>query len=172
MRAKLLSFAIRTVIGLAIGFLFGWLLSDISFQNLENKESVQREPRRVEIVIPYGTAEQVKLGIANPSLPDDMVFVEGDLLVVKNEDVVDHQLGPLWIPAKTSNVLALETADTFAYECSFQPSKYQGFDVRARVTGSTRFQAILAIALPTGMMLAVYSYLLPERKKRVPAASG
>ena len=165
MQAKLLNFSIRVAVGLALGFTFAWALSEFSFQALENKESVQRDSRRVEIVIPYGTAEQVKRGITNPALPEDLVLIEGDLLVVKNEDIVDHQLGPMWIPAKTANVLSLDTADNYNYECSFQPSKLQGLDVRPRVSGNTRFQAMLAIALPTGMMLAVYSYLLPERKK-------
>lgn len=165
MQAKLLQFALRVAAGLVIGFGFGWLLSEVAFRALGETETVQREPRRVEIVIPYGTAEQVKLGVANPALPKDMVFVVGDLLIIKNEDIVDHQLGEVWIPSKTANVLSLDMADNFTYECSFQPSKYQGLDVRPRVTGNTRIQAILAIALPTGMMLAVYSYLLPGKKK-------
>jgi hypothetical protein len=90
-----------------------------------------------------------------------MIFVEGDILVVKNEDVVAHQLGPLWVPPSTSSVLELNMAERYAYECSFQPQKYMGLDVRPRVTGNTRIQAILAIGLPSGMMLAVYSYLIP-----------
>jgi hypothetical protein len=94
-----------------------------------------------------------------------MIFVEGDILVVKNEDSVAHQLGPLWVPPSTSSVLSLDQADKFSYECSFQPNKYQGLDVRKRVTGSTRFQGLLSIGLPTGMMLGLYSYLIPTRKR-------
>lgn len=166
-QSKLLDFMLRAAAGLLIGVLFGWLLSEFSYRALSDKQSVQRDPNRVEIVIPYGTAAQVEEGVPNRSLPEDMVFVEGDLLVVKNEDVVAHQLGPLWVPPNTSSVLALDTANQYTYECSFQPSKFIGLDVRQRVTGGTRFAAILAIALPTGMMLAVYSYLLPDRKKKI-----
>jgi hypothetical protein len=33
-------------------YVFGWLLSEASFQFLDDKESVQRDPHRVELVIP------------------------------------------------------------------------------------------------------------------------
>ena len=36
-----------------------------------------------------------------------MSFVVGDTLVVKNEDSVEHQLGPLWIPAGSSASMPL-----------------------------------------------------------------
>jgi len=158
-------FAIRTVLGLVIGFALALLISEGSFAFLSNKQSVSREPQRVDLVIPFGTADQVAAGVYNRSLPSDLVFVEGDYLVVKNEDVVDHQLGPIWVPAGTSGVLELKNANKYAYECSFQPTKYQGIDVRPRLDASTRVEGLLAVALPTGMMLMVYSYLLPERKK-------
>jgi len=168
LKSKFADFALRVAVGLAIGVLFGWLLSDGAYMLLGNKRSVQREPERVEIVIPYGTAEQVEKGLYNPTIPNDMVLAQGDILVVKNEDVIDHQLGPLWIPAKTSGVLALDTASKYVYACSFQPTNYLGLDVRPRVDRSMQLSAIAAIALPTGFMLAVYSYLLPGRK-RTPA---
>jgi hypothetical protein len=164
-KSKLADFFARVTLCLLIGIFFGWAISEASFQFLDEKETVQREPHRVDLVIPYGTAKQVEEGIYNRSIPTDMIFVEGDILVVKNEDVVAHQLGPLWVPPNTSSVLELNMAERYAYECSFQPQKYMGLDVRPRLTGGTRFQGILAIALPSGMMLAVYSYLIPVRKK-------
>lgn len=162
---KVVDFFIRSAIGIAIGLLFALLLSEGTFAYLGNKESVSREPQRVDLVVPYGTASQVAAGVYNRSLPSDLVLIEGDILVVKNEDVVDHQLGPIWVPAGTSGVLELTSARKYAYECSFQPTKIQGIDVRPRIDTRTRVEGILAIALPTGMMLAVYSYLLPSRKK-------
>lgn len=164
-KSKLTDFFIRAGLGLLLGIAFGWLLSEASYKFLGRKESVERQPERVEIVIPYGTAAQVEEGVYNRSLPTDMIFVEGDLLVVKNEDVVDHQLGPLWVPANTSSVLLLDRADRYSYECTFQPTKYMGLDVRPRVTGGIRLQGILAIGLPSGMMMVVYSYLIPTRKR-------
>jgi hypothetical protein len=164
-KSKLADFFIRIIGGLVIGFLFAWIISELSFLLLGDKETLSREPQKVELVIPYGTAAQVKQGVNSPSLPTNMVFVEGDILVVKNEDTVAHQLGPLWVPPSTSGVLSLTQADEYSYECSFQPSKYIGLDVRPRVTANTRFQGFLSIGLPTGLMLGVYSYLIPFRKK-------
>ena len=164
-KSKLADFFMRMGIGVLAGFIFAWGLSELSYIFLDNKETLQREPEKVELVIPYGTAQQVKDGQDNPSLPSNMVFVVGDILVIKNEDTVAHQVGPLWVPPSTSGVLSLDTADQFAYECSFEPSKYLGLDVRARVTSGTRFQGLVAIGLPSGMMLGVYSYLIPNRKK-------
>lgn len=164
-KSKLADFFLRMGLGMLVGLVFAWGLSELSYLLLENKESLQREPQTMELVIPYGTAQRVKDGQDTPSIPASMVFVVGDLLVVKNEDTVAHQVGPLWVPPSTSGVLSLDTADKFAYECSFQTSKYLGLDVRERITGSTRLQGLLAIGLPSGMMLGLYSYLIPTRKK-------
>jgi hypothetical protein len=169
-KSKFLDFFARVVAGLLVGMFFGFVLSEVAFQFLDGKETVEREPRRVDLVIPYGTAKLVEEGGSNRSIPSDMVFVEGDVLVVKNEDVVAHQLGPLFVPPSTSSVLELNMANRYSYECSFQPQKYMGLDVRPRVTGNTRLQAILSIGLPSGMMLAVYSYLIPARKEKDPPA--
>lgn len=165
---KLADFFLRVAGGLVIGLLFGALLSETSYFFTPGKQSAEREPQEVELVIPYGTAKQVEEGVYNRSLPTDMTFVEGDVLIVKNEDDVPHQLGPLWIPAHTSSALKLDTVNEYSYECTFQPTKFMGLDVRPSVTASTRVEAVLAIGLPTGMMLALYSYMLPGRKKELP----
>ena len=162
---KILDFFVRSLGGLLIGLVFAVILSETSFAMMDNKQTADRGPNETQIVIPYGTAEQVNAGVYNRLLPSDMVFVEGDVLIVKNEDVVDHQLGPIWVPAGTSGVLELNQVNKSSLECSFQPTRVQGIEVRPRVDASARIQAVLAIALPTGMMLAVYSYLIPFRKK-------
>ncbi len=100
-----------------------------------------RQPARrkdVVITIPNGTAEMVARGEQPPTIPDNMIFVVGDVLVVKNEDKVDHKLGQLWIPANSSAQLALEQEASLAFECSFQPGNYFGLDVREPLTISTR----------------------------------
>ena len=167
MNAKIANFFLRVAIGLVIGILFGWLLSSVSSFFATEVETGSRDPRQIELVIPYGTAEQVNQGIPIREIPSDITFVEGDILVVKNEDTVSHQLGPLFVPPSTSSVLNLDKPNRYSFECSFEPTKYIGLTVLPRITGSTRFQAILAIGLPTGMMLALYSYMLPDRKKKV-----
>ncbi len=154
----------RIGLSMAIGLLVAWGLAEVSFVVLKNNSD--HTPQRIELVVPAGTADQVAAGQAVPSIPADMVFVVGDTLVVKNEDTVSHQLGPIWVPSGTSASLNLDTANRYSYACSFQPSKYLGLDVRSRVTLATRLIAILFAGIPTGAMFALYSFVaFPLRAK-------
>lgn len=162
-RSKIADFFLRCAAGILVGMLFGYLLSQASYLYAP-KESVQRSPQEVSLVIPYGTAAEVKQGAANPQIPQNMQFIQGDVLIVRNEDVAAHQLGPLFVPAGTSSALSLDTANDYSYTCSFTPSRNIGLTVLPRVTAGIQFQAVLAIGLPTGMMLAIYSYLYKGKK--------
>jgi hypothetical protein len=154
----------RVVISLALGLLLAWGISEGAFRILQDKSD--RAPQRVELVIPHGTAERVAAGQTVPSLPASMVFVVGDTLVVKNEDVTSHQLGPLWVPPGSSASLTLDQPNSYSYACTFQPSRYLGLDVRSRVTLATRLTAILLAGIPTGAMITVYSFVvLPLKSK-------
>ena len=147
----------RIGISLALGLAISWLIAEGSFAILKDKSD--HAPQRVELVIPAGTADKVAAGQAVPSLPANMLFVAGDTLVVKNQDSTSHQLGPIWVPPGTSASLNLDTANRYSYACSFQPSRYLGLDVRSRVTMETRIVAILFAGIPTGAMLALYSFV-------------
>ena len=151
----------RIAISMAVGLVLGLLLSEVTFAFLGLKA---RSPKVVNVVIPMGTAQLVSRGEKPPSLPADMIFVVGDELVIKNEDSVDHQLGPLWIPAGTSGHLELGQPESLAYECSFQPGNYVGFDVREPLTLSTRIYGIIFAGLPMGLLIALYSSIMPARK--------
>jgi len=155
----------RVLISLLIGMAIGAALSEITFLFLRE---TARAPKAIVLTIPAGTAEQVERGEQPPTLPENMIFVVGDLLIVKNEDVVDHQIGPLWIPAGASAHLALTTEENLAYECSFQTSKYIGLDVREPVTFGTRLYGILFAGLPLGVLIAIYSFIMPDRKQSKP----
>ena len=154
----------RILISLLIGIAIGAAISEITFLFLRE---TARVPKSILLTIPAGTAEQVARGEQPPALPDKMVFVVGDILIVKNEDVADHQMGPLWIPAGASAHLALSTEENLAYECSFQTSKYIGLDVREPVTWGTRLYGILLAGLPLGLLIAVYSFIMPAKKKEI-----
>ena len=122
------------------------------------------------MVIPAGTASQVSEGETPPSLPEDMTFVVGDTLVIVNQDDVDHQLGPIWIPAGTSASFNLDTEQNYILDCSFQPTKVFGIDVLQPVTLGTRVVGILFAGFPLGALFAVYSVVLaPHSKKELSA---
>lgn len=157
----------RLLISLLLGLVIGVLVSEVPFLFLQE---TARPPQEIVLTIPKGTAEQVARGEQPPSIPTDMIFVVGDVLVVKNDDLVDHKLGPLWIPANSSAQLPLGQAENLAYECSFQPGNYFGLDVRDALTIGTRIYGIFYAGLPLGILIALYSFILPVKKnKNAPA---
>ncbi len=119
--------------------------------------NVDRGPQTVEIVIPRGTAEKVAAGEAEPTLPQEMVFVLGDVLLVRNEDDVAHELGPLVVPPGTSASLPMDNADNLLVNCSFSPSSYLGLEVKEPTTWETRLTGIWFAAAPTTVIFFVYS---------------
>lgn len=151
----------RLLISLLAGLAVGVVVSEVPFYFLRE---TARPPQEVVLTIPRGTAEQVARGEQPPSIPTDMVFVVGDVLVVKNEDTVDHKLGSLWIPADSSAQLALGQEESLAYECTFQPGNYFGLDVREALTLGTRIYGILYAGLPMAILIALYSLAMPAKK--------
>jgi len=151
----------RLLISLLVGLLIGAAISEIPFLFLQE---TARPPQEVVLTIPLGTADQVARGEQPPTIPTDMIFVVGDVLVIRNEDTVDHKLGSLWIPARSSAQLALGQEENLAYECSFQPGNYFGLDVREALTLGTRIYGILFAGLPLGVLIALYSFIMPVKK--------
>jgi hypothetical protein len=162
------SFVIKRILfSIVIALLLGALISEVPFLFLQE---TARPPREITLTIPAGTAEQIERGEQSPSIPENMTFVVGDRLVVRNEDSVDHKLGPLWIPANSSAQLALDQEQSLAYECTFQPGQYFGLDVREPLTPSTRIYGIVYVALPMAILILLYSFVFTPRKKEdVPA---
>lgn len=157
----------RILLSFLIGLVLAVLITEIPFMFLRE---TARPPKEITLVIPQGTAEQVARGEQPPGIPANMTFVVGDTLIVQNQDAVDHQLGPLWIPASTSATLSLDQVESLAYECSFQPGKYLGLDVSEPLTLGTRVYGILYIALPLGVLLSLYSIAMSSKKNdNVPA---
>ena len=139
------------------GLLIGFMISELSFQFL--KES-SRAPETIELVIPEGTAEQVFRGESPPTIPEEMTFVIGDVLLVQNQDITDHQLGPLWIPAGSSASLNLDEVNNWVFSCSFQPSSYLGLEVQEPVTIGTRIGGIVFSGVPMAAIIALYSLIV------------
>jgi hypothetical protein len=144
----------RIGISMLLGLIIGAIVSEVSYMFLQE---VNRPPERVEIVIPEGTADRVARGESPPTIPDEMTFVLGDTLIVTNQDIIDHELGPLWIPPGTSASLQLDQVEEYAFICTFQPTKYLGVDVREPLTLWTRLGGILLAGLPLGALFSVYS---------------
>ena len=132
-----------------------WLVSEAAFQLQKGQND--RAPELVELVIPPGTAELIAAGEKIPEIPQEMVFVVGDTLLVRNEDKVAHQMGPLWVPPGATAGLLLQKAERTAYTCSFQNTQYIGLLVQPSTTASTRVAALALAGPATAMFLFVYS---------------
>jgi len=157
----------RILVAIVLGLLIGVTTSEVPFLFLRD---TARAPREIVLTIPAGTAAQVARGEQPPSLPKDMTFVVGDRLVVKNEDSAEHKLGSLWIPANSSAHLSLDQEESMVFECSFQPSNYFGLEVREPLTPRTRIFGIIYIAFPMSILIALYSFVIPPKKRENVAA--
>ena len=133
---------------------------------LIQKEKYDRPPKAIQLIIPSGTAGRLAAGETVQSIPDKMVFVEGDVLEVKNEDSVSHQLGPIWVPAGATGRLELNQPNKYAYSCSFSNSRYLGLDVRKPTTLGTRFAGLAFATPPTAAFLFLYGLLVFPLKPR------
>ena len=132
---------------------------------LLQRDETDRAPKTIQLVIPEGASQSVEAGEDVISLPEGSVFVLGDVLEVVNQDTVNHQLGPIWVPPGAVGSLALDEANEYSYTCSFVPSQYLGFDVRQPTTWTTRLVG-LGISVPTTTaFLFLYSFLVFPVKK-------
>jgi len=157
----------RILIAILLGLLIGVTVSEVPFLFLRE---TARSPREIVLTIPAGTSGQIARGEQPPSIPENMTFVVGDRLVVRNEDTVDHKLGPLWIPASSSAQLSLDQEESLAYECTFQPGNYFGLDVREPLTPKTRLFGIIYVALPMSILILLYSLVItPKKRENAPA---
>jgi hypothetical protein len=136
-----------------------WLVSELGVL-IQQDENTARAPQSVELVIPAGTAADVAAGEEPPSIPDEMNFVLGDVLVVHNQDEVAHTLGPLFVPPGSTASMPLNQADNVAMTCSFKASRYMGLNVRPPTTLRTRLLGIAFAAPPTAIILFVYSLIV------------
>lgn len=155
----------RLLITFGISMLFGFAVSEITYR-LSLSEA-ERIPEVLTIVIPPGTADQISQGQPGPALPE-MKFVEGDQIVVVNQDVVSHQLGPLWVPPGASSSLTLDRPSQYNMACSFQTGETLVVDVQPQARASDRVVGALAIGLPTWALVALYTLVatpLPEKRE-------
>ena len=161
-KALLEAFFRRAFLLLSLSAVLVLLVSEAAYWL--NREETSRSPQIIELAIPAGAADRVAAGEEAPGIPEEMVFVNGDTLLVKNEDRVNHELGPLYIPAGQTASLFLGEANNFTYSCSFRPSQYLNLTVREAVTWKSRLGALWYGTMPTWMFLLVYSFVVRPLK--------
>jgi hypothetical protein len=141
--------------------LFVWL---ISFASLVWLSGALRPPQLIEVVIPPGTAELVAAGQASTAIPTNIRFVSGDVLMVRNDDVAIHQVGPSTIRPGESVYISLDQPNLPTYICSIHPSGKLGLEVQPRGDLRLTLLPTLALGLPSGIVLSLI-YLVMSRMK-------
>lgn len=119
-----------------------------------------RDPLVRELVIPPGTAGQVRAG-ANPlDIPPSFDFVVGDTLRLVNRDAAAHSLGPWRVEPGTVRTIRFQAPTSGSLACSLHPSGKLAIEVRARradLTGAFLPAAVFgpllgAVALGVGTL--------------------
>lgn len=164
MPANLRPYLQRFLFSLLIAVFFVGLVNEVA--HLVLKEDTDRPPQTVTLIIPAGTAQRVALGESQPDIPDNLSFVVGDTLEVVNQDTESHELGPLFIPAGTTASLAMDSASSYTFGCSFQPSRYLDFDIQQPTTFAARLKALTLATPPTLAFIFLYSFLLFPLKNK------
>ncbi len=153
---------IRIILGISVGLLMAIPFTELAFRWQGSTSS--RPPRTVVLVIPAGTSAKVDTG--QKVLPQDFVFVVGDVLLVRNEDSVVHTLGPLVIPPGSSASMALNHIGNLSYVCTFQPTKYLGLSIQEPLTWGLRLEGIGIAGIPMGILIALYSLIVRPLKRK------
>jgi len=158
----------RAIIALGVSLLGTLLYSEIAHRFLRDPN--ERPPGTIELIVPAGTAASIAAGQDVASIPDEMVFVTGDTLLVINEDLVPHQLGPLYIPPGSRASLVLDQSDRYNVACSFRPTQNFGLDVRPAADLSDRIIVLTLVAPVTAVFIFLYGLaVIPLQDRQNPA---
>ncbi|MFN3973784.1 MAG: hypothetical protein ACK4K2_00685 [Dehalococcoidia bacterium] len=88
---------------------------------------LQQVGREVRVVVPQGTAERLRRMEDFPvyvEFPAELTMLVGerDTLVLRNEDVVAHWIGPFKVPSGQTLTYRFQHPGVYQYVCSFLPS--------------------------------------------------
>jgi hypothetical protein len=150
----------RILLFMLIGVVAASVISEVTFR-LQG-ETISRDPKTINLVIPAGTSEKVAQG--ESVLPPGQIFMLGDTLQVTNEDSVTQTLGPLVIPPGSTATMKLDEVGDIRYTCSFQPTQFYGITVQEGLSVGMRIEAALLAGLPLGMLLGIYSLMIKPLK--------
>jgi len=114
-----------------------------------------RAPEAVELLIPAGTAEAIERGAAVSAVPANLRFVQGDTLVLRNQDSVPHNVGSFSVGPGTTLRMPLDKATSSSLFCSFHPAGSIGLDVRPHTSPLMVLWPTLMIGIPLGLVSTV-----------------
>ena len=75
------------------------------------------DARTVELVVPAGTQDRLDAGEQVAVMPDRIDLEVGDTLLIRNEDDVDHTVGPYFVGAEGEISLTYSVAGRYEGYC-------------------------------------------------------
>ena len=142
--------AARWAACLAGGITLAAVLSTASWLALS--DGPMRAAETLELLIPAGTAEAVEQGAAPPAIPRDLRFVQGDTLVLRNEDTVTHRVGGYSVGPGSTLSVPLDQPSSGSLFCSFHPQGSIGLDVKPHTSPLMILWPTLIIGIPLGLI--------------------
>lgn len=143
----------RAAVSLLLGVVLAGSVSVASWFALSGGPT--RSPGTVEVVIPPGTAASIAAGEKDSPIPRDLRLVRGDVLVVRNEDSVDHRFGPYLVPSGQTVSVPQQQAGTSGFLCTFHPSGGLGVTVKNPNNPLWILLPTLILGVPFGAVIAV-----------------
>lgn len=119
-----------------------------------------RAPGPVEIVIPEGRYDRIRSGSVLSPIPSALELVQGDTLIVRNEDRVQHQIGAFSIPPGGVTSIPLTQASSQSFLCSFHPAGVIGLNVKARSSPWGILWPTLLLGVPFGVAIGAVGTIL------------
>lgn len=119
-----------------------------------------RAPGPVEIVIPEGTYDRIQSGAALSPIPSALELVQGDTLIVRNKDRVQHQIGSFSIPPGGVTSIPLTQASSQSFLCSFHPAGVIGLNVKARSNPWGILWPTFLLGVPFGVAMGAVGAIL------------
>jgi hypothetical protein len=95
---------------------------------------LREDARQLVIVIPVGTAERIAAGETDSTPPHQIEMVLGvqDVLVIRNEDIVWHQVGPYRIAPGHTLIQRFSQSGVIRQTCTITPGKQVEIVIRER----------------------------------------
>jgi len=109
-----------------------------------------------ELVIPSGTAAAVAAGRPAPFIPNSLELGRQSSMLIRNEDVVAHQVGTWSVPPGGAiTVEASESDDTLS--CTIHPQGVIGLQIDEQPPFVMTLISALGIGVPVGLIVGFAS---------------
>ncbi|MFZ5853096.1 MAG: cupredoxin domain-containing protein [Chloroflexota bacterium] len=118
-----------------------------------------RPQRDIVLTIPAGTAARIAAGGAAPALPGDLSAVQGDILVLRNEDVVAHRVDRWEVAPGSTLRVPLDRPAAGRFLCSFHPVGSLAVEIRPAPGPLSIAGGIALLGLPIGLVTGAVSWV-------------